>query len=210
MRFPLSLSACRKLVHCFGLVCITVLFSGCAFSKTPVKIVLSPKATQPLSSAKAAIQVGEVKDDRTKSDPRAVWQKANAHGTTSGAFVADRPVSELFREAIEAALRANSFNVIASETSYELKTQIMDLRVDGLQTGMLSSTVVSKLSVRFELFDKATGNSVWRDTLVGKTEDKPGWGGTAFVEKNFKAVAEDVLNLLVADRTFRKFFEQKP
>ncbi len=211
MRLPatLALAGCRQWIPLSGLVWMVVLLSGCAFTKTPVKIVLSPGPTQPLISSKAALNVGEVKDERTKSDPRAVWQKANAYGPTSGAFVADRPVADLFRDAVEAALRANAFQVAATGATYELKTQIVDLKVESIQTGMFSSTSVSKLSVRFELLDKATGDSVWRDTMVGKSEDKPVWGGAEFVEKNFKTAPEDVLNLLVKDKAFRSFFEQK-
>lgn len=197
---------------CARLVALSVIMgtlSGCAFSKTPVKIVLAPGATKPLTSEpKAGLQIGEVKDERTTSDPRAVWQKANAYGTTSGAYVADRPVAELFRDALASTLKENSFRIGPTDAAYELKAHITDLKIEAIQMGMMSSKVVSKLFVRFELIDKKSGSSLWRDTLVGKSEDKPGgWAGVAFVEKNFKIVAEEVLNALVADKAFRKFFE---
>lgn len=187
---------------------MVALLSGCAWTKTPVNIVLTPGLTEPLKEpAKTAVRVGDVKDERVISDPRAVTQKYNAYGKTTGAYLAQKPVTELFREAIETALKTNAFKVAASGTAYELKAQIQDYEGDHIQTGAFSAKIILKLTVRFELEDTASGNSVWRDTLIGKAEDKSTSGSVAFVERTFKATVEDVLRQLVADKAFRKFLQ---
>jgi hypothetical protein len=181
------------------------------WAKTPVKIALAPGVTQPLPApATQAVRVADTADERTVSDPTVIFHHENAYGKTSGGYVADRPIKVIFKEALEMALRTNSFTVSPDPNSpYELQSRIQDLTHDSIQTAPFSAKLVMKLTVRLELVEVSSRNAVWRDTLVGKSEDKMGWSGTGYVEKNFKAAAEDILRQLIADRTFRRFFEAK-
>jgi ABC-type uncharacterized transport system auxiliary subunit len=198
----------NKLCEFLACASLLVLLNGCAWTKTPVNIVLAPQPTQPLrGEAKSSLKVGEVKDSRFTSDPAVLVQKQNAYGKTTGAYVAQRPVAELLREALVVALETNSFRVANSATPYELRGDLQDFAYESIQQSVFSVNVNAKLSVRFEVIDTANGNSVWRDTLLGRTQQKTGSGDSAFVIKTFSAAVNDLFHQLVADRTFRKIFE---
>ena len=202
----LSAATLRRALLCSG-VALALVLSGCAWTKTPVNITLTPGINQLLdASAKSTLRIGEIKDERFASDPRVVWQKANAYGKTTGAYVAQVPMAELLREALEKALLRNEFKVATNGAVYELGMRIQESRQETIQMGLISSKATVALSVRFELLEAATGKSVWRDTFIGRSEDKLGMSVVAFVERNFKAAAEDVLRQLIVDKSFRQNF----
>jgi hypothetical protein len=64
--------------------------------------------------------------------------------------------------------------------------------------------------MRFELVNKSTGQAVWHDTYTGQTtEQLSAWTGEdgKFISNAFSVVAQEVVKQLIADKSFRSFFE---
>lgn len=187
---------------------IGLLLSGCAWTKTPANISLSPKQSVPLNSpAKATLRVTEVKDTRSISDPTVIVQKRNAYGKTTGAYVAERPVKEIFHAALEATLRTNAFNLSSANSDYELKAEIKGIEDDFIQTGLFTAEGIFTVTVRFELLETSSGNLVWHDTLSGKAKETTSSGSVAFIKRNVEAAADDVIRQLIADKQLRRSFQ---
>jgi hypothetical protein len=145
------------------------------------------------------------------TDAMVLLQKANAYGTTSGAYVTETAVADVFREGLKRALEQNDFTG-TNAVHYELHTDLRGFGVGGIQNGPFSSiTVKPWMDVRFELDNKETGQPVWHDTFTGQTTDQASaWNGPGAddIAKYFSAAATDVVKQLLADKTFRSFFEQ--
>jgi uncharacterized lipoprotein YajG len=187
------------------------LLTGCAFSRTPVKLSFSPSVTQPLSVArKGSLEIGEVKDTRLVSDPLVLMQKANQYGPTSGAYVAAVPVATIFRDGLKMALEQNGF-VGTNAVHYELRAELQNFGIGVIQNGVFSAVTAKPwLEVRFELVDKANGQPVWHDTYTGQvTESFSSWTGEdgEFIAKVFPEVSQEVVKQLLSDRSFRNYFE---
>lgn len=192
---------------CFLAVTLTsCVLTGCAFTKTPSQVTFAPGLSAPLRDAKAALRLAEVKDSRAISDNRVLVQKRNAYGKTTGAYVAQMPVADLFRDGLHSAFQTNAFRVAKENNAYDLKADIQEFDYD-IIGGFWTATVNPKFQVRFELFETSTGNSVWRDTMTGRSQHKTAWGDAAFVARTFSTTADDVVRQLIADKSFRKFFE---
>jgi len=199
------------LVQFFCCILAGSLLTGCAFSRTLVKLNFSPNVTQSLNAArKGSLEVGEVKDTRLVTDPLVLMQKANQYGPTSGAYVTEVPVATIFRDGLKMALEQNGFTGMTA-VHYELHTEIQNFGIGVIQNGLFSAmTAKPWLEVRFELMDKATGQSVWHDTYTGQvTEPLSSWTGEngGFIAKVFPEVSQEVVKQLISDKTFRKFFE---
>jgi hypothetical protein len=201
----------RLLVQCLCCILTGSLLTGCAFSRTPVKLTFSPSVTQPLNSTrKGSLEVGEVKDTRLVKDPLVLMQKANAYGATSGAYVTEVPVATIFRDGLKMALEQNGFTG-TNTVHYELLTELQNFDIGFIQNGLFSSpTLKPWLEARFELVDKATGQPVWHDTYTGQiTEQGSAWNGAGgdTIAKAFSLASQEVVKQLIADKTFRNYFE---
>src|SRR5688500_18800296 len=80
---------------CVGLMLVV---SGCALTRTETKLAFAPAIENPLSAErKGGLEVGEIADKRPVKDKAVLIHKINGHGqTTSGAYVSQRPVAEVF------------------------------------------------------------------------------------------------------------------
>ena len=91
---------------------LSLVFAGCAFTRTETKVDFAPQITSPLtaSAPDAGLTVGHMKDTRSVKDERVIMHKKNGYGqTTTGAYVADRPISEILQGGVVSALRENRF-----------------------------------------------------------------------------------------------------
>ena len=189
-----------------------ILLTGCAFSRTQVKVNFSPNVMQPLSGAhKGSLEVGEVKDSRFVTDSLVLLQKANQYGATSGAYVADVPVADTFRDGLRRALEQNGFTGTNAD-HYILRSELHGFGIGVIQTGLFSAATAKPwLEVRFELDNKETGQPVWHDTYTGQVTDQlSAWNGADAdrIARFFSLAATDVVKQLIADRAFRSIFGQ--
>ncbi len=201
----------KHFIHLTGCLLLMACLTGCAFSRTPVKVSFSPVVENPLKpQQKGSLEVGTIKDSRAVADEFVLIHKANQYGTTSGAYVTDVPVAKIFQNGLQSALTQNGF-INGGSTKYELKTDLRGFGFGVIQNGLFSTTGKPWLEVRFELDNKETGQPVWHDTYTGKsTQQLSAWDGAnqELLVKMFSQVSEDAVKQLINDKAFRSFFEQ--
>lgn len=181
------------------------LTSGCAFSRTETNITFSPKISNPLVNPKKSLIVGEIKDLRSVKDGHVLLHKQNAYGPTSGAYVTKEPITEIIKSGLIQALRENGFsgeNVLR----YELRGNLERFAIGGV-SGFWKATSMPQLTIRFELIEKSSGEPVWHDTFVGRTTGETAWGTKEFLAEMFTGAADDLVKQMIADKSFRKFFD---
>jgi len=183
------------------------LLSGCAWTQTPVQMSLAPRVNQPVRKPlKAALEVAPVKDTRPVDNPSVLIQKQNAYGKTTGAYVTPKPVAEIFRDGLETALKQNGFET-TNGTPYVLESTIQGYDYDTI-AGFWQGTFIAKVTVRFELMNQTNDMPVWHDTYIGQDRAQAAIGTGQFVSDSFTRASDEVIRQLVADPTFRSFFEQ--
>ncbi len=203
---PLRLLAVRSA----WLSLLIVISTGCAFTRTKVDVRLSPTASKPLNRIPTAqLFIGQVEDTRPVKDKYVLTQKFNGYGQrTSGAYVANEPVSDIFKAGLLLALQDNGFIQTSNQSSLELRANIQDFD-HTVVMGFWTATVSPKLTVRFELFDISKGFSVWRDTLVGRATMETAWGTGEFLVQTFSKASDDVFLQLMSDNTFREIISNR-
>jgi hypothetical protein len=216
-------------LSCLGLA---GLLTGCVSRWKRVTIVLEPRVDQPLSGLpKASLELGRFKDSRLDVPPYIVLTKRNDPNpfkSSEWAYVTNSSVSRILRDGVAEALGQNGFKTIggASDefhnrltaaieqdgfkpnpvTSYQLCGDIQSSGCRNIQRLFARSIIKTWLRVRFDLVDKATGLTVWRDTYTGQNTMTNCSGGELLAAA-FTDVSEDVMRQLVTDRTFRSYFE---
>jgi uncharacterized lipoprotein YajG len=201
--FVLSISMIK---NALSLMAVVVLATGCALTNSSLPITLAPTVNQPLGSATGSLKVEEVKDERTVSDKAVVVQKVNSYGQRMrGAYVAQKPVGDIFRDALTSALEQNKFPLNPNGTM-SLNTTIEDVDFQVL-TGFWTATVEPKFRVKFSLIDQTSNKVLWKEMYTGKVQRKTAWGTASFVGEIVSAAAEDAIRQLVEDKTFRALFE---
>jgi uncharacterized lipoprotein YajG len=183
-----------------------LLFTGCAWTNSSLPITISPTVNQPLTGTpKGSLKIAPVKDERTVSDKAVVMQKVNGYGQrTSGAYVAQKPVAEIFRDALVAALQENKFPVSENGTMV-LQATIEDVDFQVLE-GFWTATVEPRFRVKFAVIEEQSNKVAWKEGFAGKVQRKTAWGTATFVGEIVSAAAEDAIRQLVEDPTFRAVF----
>jgi hypothetical protein len=192
------------------LLAVVVFTNGCAFSRTQVQVALAPTYREPLqANAPVALELGKFKDSRPVNEPDVLLHKANQYGATSGSWVAQKPVADLLRDGVEHALKENRFKLgDAAAAKYELRGDLQEFGFNNI-AGLWTAKVKPRMQVRFELIDKSNGNSVWRDTFIGRGELETAWGSSETIVSLFKLGVDDLIRQLVSDPNFRKLCEGK-
>jgi hypothetical protein len=195
-------------VHILNCLLLAGLMTGCAFTRTPVKVAFGPVAGNPLKAGtKTALEIGTISDARQVTDGMVLYQKMNAYGTTSGAYVTEKPVTEVFKDGLTAALQQNGF-MNPNPAKYQLTAEIKGGTIGVIQNMWSANTAKAWMQVRFELVDKATGLPVWHDTYDGEdSRPVPTWEDSDFIAQEFSRTASDIFRQLVSDKAFRNYFE---
>jgi hypothetical protein len=204
--------------------------TGCNFSRTVTNVRFAPTVSQPLvGTPKAGLVVGEVKDSRalkeSEKDVLAHKQTGGLVGgwKTSGGYVTQRPMADIVHDGLVDALKRSSFTDVT--TKYELRGDIQQFgfyygNFDEIITahgarlvGVLGmefykAIACETMTVRFDLYDKTTEQSVWNGTYtgIGPNVDRGGIRSTALANMFAKAT-DDLVKQLVTDKAFRSFLE---
>ncbi len=201
----------KHFIQLTGYLLLMACLTGCAFSRTQVKINFSPVVENQLKAAHTnRLKIGTIKDSRLVTDEFVLIHKSNAYGATSGAYITDVPVAKIFQSGLQAALAQNGFTD-GKQDEYKLNADLRGFGFGVIQGGLFNLTGKPWMEIRFELDDGTTGQPVWHDTYTGQSTQKlSSWDGAnqELLVKMFSQVAEDAIKQLVADKTFRSFFEK--
>ena len=129
-----------------------------------------------------------------------------------------RPVAEMFQEVLNIVLQRNGFET-TNGTQYTLEGELTNIDCgmatdhaavwQALQMAPLTESMRLTVSVGFELKDKATGQSVWKQAYTGSYQATTGMGDGKFFARIWSMAVEDVVRQLITNDKFRAFFETK-
>lgn len=140
------------------------------------------------------VKVEEMKDDRGYDNDRVIFYKKNMYNQTmSGAYVAEKPVSEILTDAIKSGLEQKKVNVDSGE--YVLKSTLQKLDYEAI-SGFSSVRIIPQISVKFQLVDEQ-GKVVWTDIIIGKANIK----GVKF-EKFMNPAIDNLVEQLLSNDDF--------
>jgi hypothetical protein len=147
-----------------GLALVPLLFSGCAFSKTTVKLNLAPPAGIAKIAVDKAVTVEPMKDQRG-GDPMLLANKGI--GTkTSGVYLTETPVAAIVTDAIKQTLTEMGIKVAAAPGDLVLSGELNRLDsapIMGFWSGQMDCTI----QITFKLTDAHSGQILWTETFTG-------------------------------------------
>ena len=188
-----------------SLTCFALL-SGCAF--THESINLNYSLTEPLAEAfttkpNESIQVGDIQDKRGVNDQHIIFNKKNMNGnTTSGAYLAEKPIGVIIHEAIDSALTKANFNINQQNAPYQLYGNLMDLNYEIIM-GVVSGEFRPKITVQLYLKDIKSGRVVWNETFIGRSSIKSSWGGNDMIRNGLNSALDDLVKQITASDTLK-------
>lgn len=214
-----GLSAKRAPLLACCLLALSV--TGCT-SLTVTNVKFAPTVSQPLGATrKAGLVVGEVRDSRAlkESEKYVLAYKSRRVSaivavSTSGAYVTKEAMADVVRGGLVEALQRNGF--MEGTTKYELRGDIQQfVGLTHAVTQEIASGVsagaglATEMTVRFDLYDRTTGQSVWHNTCTGRGTTGYSLGmGQSLLEKLFAKATDDLVRQLVSDEALRSYLEQ--
>jgi Lipopolysaccharide-assembly len=210
-------------------VLLAGLLTGCIdVNRTLVPPIQTPYVYKPITApAKGSLEVTPVQDNRPAPvadsqplEPGMVLvsketSDLNGHVEVE-IYYTKRPLAEMFRDALNLVLQRNGFET-TNGTQYALESEITstdygayaaDAAVwKSVGLSPLADSVLFTITVNFELKDKATGQSVWKQTYHGNYQATTGLGDGQFFARICSMAVEDAARQLITDEKFRSYFE---
>ena len=180
--------------------CITYLIllfiAGCAFSVYDVKVGYQYQASDEIPINLSRVTLGVFEDTRNIENKRMIIHKQNLYGdTTTGGAQAEKPLSEIIRDAVAQVLQAYSSSNVSK--SLVLTGELVDFNAEVIK-GYWSSQYKGRLTQKFQLKDINTDEIVWRDSFTGvatvPSKDGP--------EGLFRATLDKVISIFIEDEFF--------
>ena len=194
-----------KLPLLIGVALIPLFLSGCAFSKTTVKLNFTPPTDLPKVAVEKAVVVEPLKDQRG-GDPMVLANKGVGM-KTSGVYLTETPVAAIITDSIKQTLTQMGLKVSASPGDYLLTgelTRLDSVPIMGFWSGQMDCTV----QVSLKMTDAHSGQIMWTDTFTGFNK-KPGIQvdrGDHRKETTEAALA-DLAQKIAASTSFRRALE---
>ena len=150
------------------LTAIAGLLGGCAFGASQVQLnyKLEPMdITQYRSKGTATIQIVEVKDGRGVDDPSVIVHKKNGYGqSTSGTYVAEKPIAEIVTGAVVEALEQLNYK-ISPDGKFKLSGRINSVGRKDFP-GLLDDSIQLSLAIALQITTHG-GDPVWSENFIG-------------------------------------------
>ena len=150
------------------LMAIAGLLGGCAFGASQVQLnyKLEPMdITQYRSKGTATIQIVEVKDGRGVDDPSVIVHKKNGYGqSTSGTYVAEKPIAEIVTGAVVEALEQLNYK-ISPDGKFKLSGRINSVDRKDFP-GLLDDSIQLSLDIALQITTHG-GDPVWSENFIG-------------------------------------------
>ena len=150
------------------LMAIAGVLGGCAFGASQVQLnyKLEPMdITQYRSKGTATIQIVEVKDGRGVDDPSVIVHKKNGYGqSTSGTYVAEKPIAEIVTGAVVEALEQLNYKV-SRDGKFKLSGRINSVGRKDFP-GLLDDSIQLSLDIALQITTHG-GDPVWSENFIG-------------------------------------------
>jgi hypothetical protein len=181
--------------------------TGCAFSSGEIKLNYQPPSDLPGNHASAphqSLSVGPITDERGV-EPKLLMHKVNGYGQkTTGAYLAEQPVAEIVESSVRTALQTAGYQVTEQGNQKILKGRLITLDFD-VVAGFVSATLNTKLLVEFTLYDQATQQVVWKDTIIAHGTKRSGsMFSEDYIRPAFAQAMDDLIQKLVTTDAFNQ------
>ena|ERR1700750_2338303 len=171
--------------------------TSCALSNSVQQINYQSnlKIENKLASRKI-VQIEPMKDVRGYQDDKVIFYKKNMYNQTmSGAYMAEKPVSEILTEAVKNGLSEKNISLGNDNKNLTLKSELQKLDYEAI-SGFSTVQLIPQITVKFQLID-TEGKVVWTDLLTGKANTK----GTKF-EKFLPPAIDNLVQQLINSQDF--------
>ncbi|MFP7658063.1 hypothetical protein [Chryseobacterium proteolyticum] len=171
--------------------------TSCALSNSVQQINYQSglKIDNKLASSKT-VQIDPMKDTRGYQDNKVIFYKKNMYNQTmSGAYMAEKPVSEILTDAIKNGLKEKNVNLGSDNKSFTLKSELQKMDYEAI-SGFSTVQLIPQITVKFQLIDNE-GKVVWTDLITGKANTK----GAKF-EKFLPPAIDNLVEQLVNSQDF--------
>ncbi|WBV56919.1 hypothetical protein PFY10_00500 [Chryseobacterium daecheongense] len=171
--------------------------TSCALSNSVQQINYQSglKIDNKLASSKT-VQIDPMKDTRGYQDNKVIFYKKNMYNQTmSGAYMAEKPVSEILTDAIKNGLKEKNVNLGNDNKSFTLKSELQKMDYEAI-SGFSTVQLIPQITVKFQLIDNE-GKVVWTDLITGKANTK----GAKF-EKFLPPAIDNLVEQLVNSQDF--------
>ena len=173
------------------------MLTSCALSNSIQKINYKPtlNITNQIASSKQ-VKIESMKDDRGYNDGKVIFYKKNMYNQTmSGAYLEEKPVSEILMSAIENGLKEKGINYDSVNGDVFLKSWLQKLDYQSI-SGFSTVQLIPEITVKFQLLD-SDHKVIWTDIITGKAKTK----GTNF-EKFMPPAIDDLVMKLIENQEF--------
>lgn len=170
--------------------------TSCALTNSVQKINYQPKFTVNEKLEKPQIiTIEAMTDNRGAADNKLLFNKKNMYNQTmSGAYLSEKPITEILQEAIVYGLNEKNISN-SSNTELTLKSQLEKLDYEAI-SGFTTVQLIPQITVKFRLVD-ANNKVVWMDIITGKATTR----GANF-SKFFPPAIDNLVNQLLESEEF--------
>jgi hypothetical protein len=170
--------------------------TSCALTNSVQKINYEPKFTVNEKLEKPQIiTIEAMTDNRGAADNKLLFNKKNMYNQTmSGAYLSEKPVTEILQEAIVYGLNKKNISN-SSNTELTLKSQLEKLDYEAI-SGFTTVQLIPQITVKFRLID-SNNKVIWMDMITGKATTR----GTNF-SKFFPPAIDNLVNQLLESEEF--------
>jgi len=182
---------------------LIIFFTGCAFARyqTPIHYQYIQKDMKNESLLDLSTKVGVFKDSRSINDPNMIINMKNGYGqTTSGGYMAERPVAKIIQNALMQGLKSKGVK-LDKISSKIIEGELLDLEPEYIM-GFWSGKFAIKFTIKILVKDSVTSKVLWRDTYIAKGKTKSTLGGIPVVRRAFSAALDDFVMEIISDELF--------
>ena len=152
-----------------ALVAFMLPLSGCAFMVHDVRVdyVFRGSVASDLNASREKLRLGSFDDSRDNPNVRMIIHETNGYGQpTSGGWQAEKPISEIVRDAVAQGLVAAHAPVVESDETVVLTGEVLDYRYR-FEEQFWSGDVFPMLTVKFRLKDAVSHDTIWSKEITG-------------------------------------------
>ena len=187
------------------LTTVAGVLGGCAFGASQVQLnyELEPTdITQYRSKSTATLQIVQLKDGRGVEDPNIIVHKKNGYGqTTSGTYVAEKPIAEVVTSAVVEALDQLNYKV-SPEGKFKLSGRINSVDRKDFP-GLLDDSIQFSLDVSLQITTRG-GDPVWSENFIGNGKVISSMAGGDVIREEFDDTLTRVVRQLQNSPTLYK------
>lgn len=178
---------------------------GCAFGASQVQLnyELAPTdTTQYRSKDAVTLQIVQLTDGRGVENPSVIVHKRNGYGqTTSGTYVAAKPIAEVVTSAVVEALDQLNYKV-SPEGKFKLSGRINSIGRKDFP-GLIDDSIQLSIALTLQITTHG-GDPVWSEDFIGNGKMISSLAGGAVIRQEFNDTLTRVVRQLQNSPTLYK------